>query len=56
MVNFCCEVGVYTKYVLNIIFFFLSGSAAQRWLWHVRSRGLILTHDDTPQSVGLQNE
>jgi hypothetical protein len=31
----------------------LSGSAAQRGLWPPRSRGLVITHNDAPQSVGL---
>jgi hypothetical protein len=29
------------------------GSAAQRRLWPPRSRGFVITHNDTPQSVGL---
>jgi hypothetical protein len=36
------------KYI--IIF---SGSAAQRGLWLPRSRGIVITHNDAPQSVGL---
>jgi hypothetical protein len=41
-----------TKFVL-ILYFFLSGSAAQRRLWPPRSRGFLITHNDAPQSVGL---
>jgi hypothetical protein len=38
------------KFIIIIIIFY--GSAAQRGLWP-RSRGFLITHNDTPQSVGL---
>jgi hypothetical protein len=37
----------------NLIIFIFSGSAAQRGLWHPRSRGFVITQNDAQQSVGL---
>jgi hypothetical protein len=37
----------------SIILFIPSGLAAQRGLWPPRSRRLLITHNDAPQSVGL---
>jgi hypothetical protein len=34
-------------------FFSLSGSASQSGLWPPRSRGLLITYNDAPHSVGL---
>ena len=38
--------------IIIIIFFSLSGYAAQRGLWPPRPRGFLITHNDAPQSVG----
>jgi hypothetical protein len=40
-----------TRFII-IIIIIISGSAAQRGLWPPRSRGFVITHNDTPQSVG----
>jgi hypothetical protein len=37
----------------ELLFSFLSGSAAQYGLWPPRPGGFLMTHDDAPQSVGL---
>jgi hypothetical protein len=47
---------VFTHTILGlfiIYFIIFSGSAAQRGLWPLRSRGFVITHNDAPQSVGL---
>jgi hypothetical protein len=36
-----------------IFLFIFSGSGAQRGLRPPRSRGILITHNDAPQSVGL---
>jgi hypothetical protein len=41
------------SWCISVIHFIFSGSAAQRGLWPPRSRGLVITHNDAPQSVGL---
>jgi hypothetical protein len=38
---------------LRNTFFIFSGSAAQRGLWPLRSRGIMITLNDASQSVGL---
>jgi hypothetical protein len=47
-VNYNCTIIII---IITIIIF--SGSAAQRVLWPSRSRGFLIAHNDTPQSVGL---
>jgi hypothetical protein len=37
----------------ELLFPFLSSSAAQRGLWPSHPGGFLITHDDGPQSVGL---
>jgi hypothetical protein len=39
--------------VVTIIVIIFSGSAAQRGPWPPRSRGLLITHNDTPHAVGF---
>jgi hypothetical protein len=39
--------------LLDPLFIILTGYAAQREQWPTRSRGLLITHNDAPQSVGL---
>jgi hypothetical protein len=39
--------------IIIIIIIIFSGSAAQHGLWPPRSRGFLITHNDTPKSVGL---
>jgi hypothetical protein len=39
--------------LLLLLIIIFSGSAAQRGLWPPRSRGFLITHNDTPQAVGL---
>jgi hypothetical protein len=34
-------------------FIIISGPAVQCGVWHPRSRGFSITHNDAPQSVGL---
>jgi hypothetical protein len=36
-----------------LLFIIFSGTVAQRGLWHPRSRGFVITHNDTPKTVGL---
>jgi hypothetical protein len=46
------QIGMGKNYIIIIII--ISGSAAQRGLWPSRPRGFLITHNDAPQSVGLQ--
>jgi hypothetical protein len=39
--------------IIIIIIIIISGSTAQRRLWPPHSRGLLITHNGTPQSTGL---
>jgi hypothetical protein len=39
--------------IIIIIVIIISGSSAQRRLWPPRPRSFLITHNDTPQSVGL---
>jgi hypothetical protein len=59
-----CNLSTSAKYsefqcnVANVILFIylftiFSGSAAQRELWTPRSQGFLITHNDAPQSAGL---
>jgi hypothetical protein len=49
--EFQCNVASLIVFIYLITIF--SGSAAQRGLWTPRSRGFLITHNDAPQSVGL---
>jgi hypothetical protein len=54
--NFLCfHQSFFNKYnlLLFIIIIIFSDTAAQRGLLPPRSRGFLITHNDTPQSVGL---
>jgi hypothetical protein len=50
--DICTPSGQFISLLFIIIIIF-SGSEAQRGLWHPRSRGSLITHNDAPQSVGL---
>jgi uncharacterized alpha/beta hydrolase family protein len=40
--------------IINIIIIIIySGSEAQRGQWPSRPRGLLITHNDAPESIGL---
>jgi hypothetical protein len=39
--------------IWTYITYFFSGTAAECGLWLPRSRGLVITHNDAPQSVGI---
>jgi hypothetical protein len=43
----------YYYYYFIIIIIICSGTAAHRGLWPPHPRGLFITHNDVPQSVGL---
>jgi hypothetical protein len=51
----CVHLNTETQNLSEVLLFFIifSGSAAQRGLWTLRSRGFLITHNDAPQSVGL---
>jgi hypothetical protein len=40
-------------FIIIIIIIIISGSAAQGSLWPPRPRGLLITHNEAPQSVGM---
>jgi hypothetical protein len=44
---------MYSYYIELFIYFIFCGSAAQRRLWPLGSRGFVITHNDAPQSVEL---
>jgi hypothetical protein len=39
--------------IVIIVIIIFSGSAAQRGIWPPRPPGLLTTHNDAPQSIGL---
>jgi hypothetical protein len=48
------QVPIHSRLNLSIIkSFIFSGTAAQRGPWPHRSRDLVISHNDAPQSVGL---
>jgi hypothetical protein len=44
---------ILSHYYYCYLLFVFSGSAAQRWPWPPPPQGFLITHNDTPQSVGL---